>query len=334
MDAWLAAIRKTIDMKPGRLARRLAERYGYDGYIVERWLRLLGEEETRELLEANEKPLPETIRCNNLVVDCGELKDRLEDKGFQVSMLPFTPFGMEVSGGEVRIGATHEYLKGFYYIQDPGSMTVVDHLQPLPGETILDAAAAPGGKATQILQYMMDTGLLVAVEISRKRMRALRSHMSRMRLSSYILVRADSRHAPQGIMFDRILLDAPSSGEGIIRKDPARKQSRNPRDLVEIHERQYTMLHSLVDRLKPGGLLVYAACTTAVEEGEAVIDRLLALRSDVRVEPPSYPYLGSRGFTSFDGVEFDRQVAGCIRLWPHIHGTEGFFICRIRRLHT
>ena len=334
MDAWSSAIRKTLEMKPSKTAVRLAERYGYNWYIVERWIRLLGEEEARSLLEANETPLPETIRCNNLVVDCGELERRLEDKGFTASMLPFTPFGIEVSGGHVNIGATHEYLKGFYYIQDPGSMTVVDHLQPRPGEIVFDAAAAPGGKATQILQYMMDTGLLVAVEVSRRRIKALRSHMARMRMSSYILIRADSREAPRGIMFDRILLDAPSSGEGIIRKDPERKRSRSPRDLVDIHERQFSMLHSLIDRLRPGGLLVYAACTTAVEEGEAVIDRLLSTREDVEVDPPSYPHLGSRAFTGFDGVEFDKRVAGCIRLWPHIHGTEGFFICRIRRLPT
>ena len=263
---------------------RLAERYGYSWFIVERFIRLLGFSETVELLDSNEEPLPETIRCNDYLIDCGDLAGRLHEKGFTVEPIPFIPHGFEVVESPFSVGASSEYLKGYYYIQDPGSMLVVYALEPRGGEIILDAAAAPGGKATQIQQLTRDSSLLVAVDISRSRVRALRSHLQRMGFQNYVIIRGDSRRLTEGLVFDRILLDAPSSGEGIIRKDPSRKTSRSLRDLRAIHELQYSMLSSLVDRLKPGGVLVYAACSTAVEEGEYVISRLLWSRSDVEVE--------------------------------------------------
>lgn len=308
---------------------RLAERYGYNWFMVERFIRLLGFPETVELLDANEEPLPETIRCNDYLIDCGDLVDRLHEKGFTVEPIPFLPHGFEVIESPFSVGASSEYLKGYYYIQDPGSMLVAYALEPRGGEIILDAAAAPGGKATQIQQLTRDSSLLVAVDISRSRVRALRSHLQRMGFQNYVIIRGDSRRLTEGLVFDRILLDAPSSGEGIIRKDPSRKTSRSLRDLRAIHELQYSMLSSLVDRLKPGGVLVYAACSTAVEEGEYVISRLLWSRSDVEVEEADI--MGSPGFEEYNGVEFDPRVRRCRRLWPHRHGTEGFFICRLRR---
>ncbi|MEB3861334.1 MAG: RsmB/NOP family class I SAM-dependent RNA methyltransferase [Desulfurococcales archaeon] len=300
--------------------------------MVERYLMILGGEAV-ELLEANEEPLPETIRCNSHLIDCRLLEERMEAKGFTLEPIPFTRHGYTVHTQPVPVGATHEYLQGYYYIQDPGSMTVTAHLDPRPGEVIIDAAAAPGGKATQILQETRDSALLIAVEISRRRIRALRSHLNRMRLSSYILIRGDSRKLPNGIEADRILLDAPSSGEGIIRKDRTRKRSRSIEDLKAIHELQYSMLSSLADRVKPGGVIVYAACTTAVEEGELVIARLLESREDFSVED-SGAYPGDPGVEEYGKLRLPSEVKKCKRLWPHRHGTEGFFICRLRRGHT
>lgn len=326
----LYSIDQALSIKPGPEAVRLARKYGYLPFMVERYLHILGGE-TVDLLEANEEPLPETIRCNSHLIDCRLLEDRMEEKGFILEPIPFTRHGYIVEEQLIPVGATHEYLQGYYYIQDPGSMTVVSHLDPRPGEVIIDAAAAPGGKATQILQETGDSALLVAVDINRRRMRALRSHLNRMRFTSYILVRQDSRRLPPGLEADRILLDAPSSGEGIIRKDKSRKKSRRPEDLRMIHELQYTMLYSLLDRLKPGGVLVYAACTTAVEEGELVIARLLESRDDIKVEDGG-AYPGDPGVEEYARLRLPSDVRLCKRLWPHRHGTEGFFICRMRKL--
>ncbi len=310
----------------------LAERYGYLPYMVARYVEILGRNEARELLESNEEPMPETIRCNDYLIDCGLLRERLEAKGFVLEKVPFLPHGYEVleTPSKGTVGSTHEYLMGYYYIQDPASMSVVYALDPRPGETVVDMAAAPGGKATQILQLTGDSALLVAIEKNPRRARALRSNLNRMRFSSYIIVIGDSTRdtIPVGAP-DRVLVDAPSTGEGIIRKDPRRKRSRTLEDLEEIHEVQYRMLSRALSLVRPGGVVVYSACTLAPEEGELVISRILGERGDVEVEPSGLP--GSPGITEYFGLELDPRVAGCTRFWPQRHGTEGFFICRLRR---
>ena len=329
-DVWDKTDEKVFRVKVSREAELLADKYGYKPYMVQRYLEVLGREETIELLEANETPLPKTIRCNSYLVDCSVLAKRLSGKGFTVARHPLAPHGLIIEEEPIPVGATHEYLLGYYYVQDPGSMMVTYALEPLPGEVILDLAAAPGGKATHIQQLTNDSSLLVAVEVSRERVRALRSNMQRMGFRNYVIVRADLRRLPSGLMGDRVLLDAPSSGEGIIRKDPSRKTSRSLEDLRAVHTRQIELLESAFNHVKPGGVLVYAACSTAVEEGEYVIHKLLSSREDADVEPV-YSVTGAPGIDEYHGVVFDSRVRKCLRLWPHIHDTEGFFICRLKR---
>ena len=328
-SSFASALNRILSAKPSPEALRLAERYGYLPYMVERYLRMLGPQGARELLEANEEPMPETIRCNDYLIDCSELVERLQGRGFELAPLRFAPHGYEVLSSSVSVGATHEYLLGYYYVQDPASMLPVYELRPMPGEFILDMAAAPGGKATQILQLAMDRARLIAVDISRRRLRALRSHLSRMRFSNYVILRADSRTLGFSSVFDAVLLDAPSTGEGIIRKDPARKKSRSPTDLKLVASLQRELLGAGVEYLRPGGRLVYAACTLAAEEGELVVSSILEEREDLEVEPLSIPH--EPGVEEFMGVEFDPRVRRCGRLYPHIHGTEGFFVCKLRK---
>lgn len=311
-------------------AKRLAERYGYLPYIAERYLELLGDE-AEELLEANEDPLPPTYRCNDYRIGCSELRSRLGELGFEVDRLPYLPHGYLAQGGPVRLGATHEYLKGYYYLQGPGSMLITYVLDPRPGEVIIDMAAAPGGKTTHILQLTRDSATVIAVEPKRDRIRALRSNIQRLGFSNYILIRGDSRTVDFNVTPDRVLLDAPSSGEGIVRKDPLRKVKTRVEDLKLIHELQVQLLRRALSSVRPGGVVVYSACSTAVEEGEYVVHKVLSRLDDVKSEPVEiYPL--RRAFEEYRGVEFDDRVRGCGRLFPHVHGTEGFFICRLRRL--
>ncbi len=320
----------------GGEASRLAEKYGYREYIVARLLAALGDPgEVEELLRWNEKPLPDTIRCNDYLIPCGVLVERLEQKDFKLTGVPWIPEGLEVVEAPMSVGATHEYLRGYYYIQDPGSMTVAPLLDPRPGELVVDMAAAPGGKASHILQLARDRARLIAVEANRLRARALRSNLQRMGFTSYLILRMDSRLLPERMPWlagsvDKVMLDAPSSGEGIIRKDPERKTSRGPEDLYYIHWLQLDMLYTGVELLRPGGLLVYAACSTSPEEGELVVSRLLELRGDVEVARLDAP-IGSPGLESYEYAALRGEARGCIRLWPHRHGTEGFFICGLRK---
>ncbi|MEM1927940.1 MAG: RsmB/NOP family class I SAM-dependent RNA methyltransferase [Acidilobaceae archaeon] len=308
----------------------LSQRYGYEPSIVYRLVEAVGVSEAERVLEANEKPLPETIRCNDYLVDCSELEARLEAKGFELRRIEWLPHGYEVSSAPISVGATHEYLLGYYYVQDPGSMLAGYLLDPKPGELIIDMCAAPGGKATQILQLTRDKARLIAVEKSRLRMRSLRSHLQRMGFKSFVLVRADALSLPEELKADRILLDAPSSGEGVIRKDPSRKKRGRLEDIRRMHELQVRLLEKALRLLREGGVVLYAACSTAVEEGEYVVHKVLESRSDATVVRLEHPVL-SRGVTSYRGVELDPRLAHCGRLWPHIQGYEGFFVCMLAR---
>ncbi|PMP89676.1 MAG: RNA (cytosine-C(5)-)-methyltransferase [Caldisphaera sp.] len=308
-------------------AKSLAEKYGYSDYIVERYIKLLGEE-VIDLLEFNEIPMPQTIRCNDFLVSCDELEKRLKNKGIKIQKIPFLPHGYEIIESPYNVGATHEYLMGYYYLQDPGSMLVVYLMNPLKNSFIIDMASAPGGKASQILQLTKDSVKLVSVELKKARIKALRSNLQRMGFSSYVILETDARKLSLKNS-DMILLDSPSSGEGIIRKDPKRKRSRPRSDMRKIHLLQYQLLSKAIDIVKPGGEITYAACSTAIEEGEFVIDRVLNKRNvdTIKVDSP----IGDKAYEEFNGITFDDRVKNCIRLWPHKHGTEGFFICKLRK---
>ncbi|MCE4601435.1 MAG: RsmB/NOP family class I SAM-dependent RNA methyltransferase [Desulfurococcales archaeon] len=329
MNSKLAKIINKLREKPGRQAVELAEKYGYLPYMVERYIDVLGYEGAVELLEANERPIPETIRCNDYLIRCKDLVERLEEKGYSLEKIPFLPHGFKVTRtGIGSIGGTHEYLLGYYYVQDPASMSIVYSLDPRPGELVIDMAAAPGGKSTQILQLTRDESLLVAVEKSPKRIKSLRSNLQRMRFNNYIIVKGDSLRVklPKP---NRVLVDAPSTGEGVIRKDPARKKSRGVDDLVYIHGVQIGMLERAIKLLREnGGVIMYSACTLAPEEGELVVDYVLEKYDFVEVVP--HNTIASEGITEYLGIPLDDRVRYCGRFWPHIHDTEGFFLCKLR----
>jgi len=329
LDAVRDGIRKRL--RDARI-RRIANMYGYLPYMIARYMEVLGEEETLRLLDANEEPLPETYRCNDYVVNCDRLAAILREKGYEVRPVSFLPHGYEVvEEGLGSLGGTHEYLKGYYYLQDPASMSVVYALDPEPGETIVDMAAAPGGKSTQILQLTRDAARLIAIEKNKRRVKSLRSNLQRMRFTRYIVLNIDAlKFDPGGLRVDRVLLDAPSTGEGIIRKDKARKKSRTFQDLAEVHELQYRLLLKALDTVRRGGVVVYSACTLAPEEGELVIERILRERGDVEVGVTRVP--GDPAVTRYFGLRLDPSIAGCRRFWPHRHGTEGFFVCTLRRV--
>jgi NOL1/NOP2/sun family putative RNA methylase len=322
-------IERIFRLKPRKEAIVLARKYGYNSWIIERYLQMLPYNEVIELLETNEKPLPKSLRCNNYLISCQELKRRLLEKGVKLEKIPFTKYGYYVREGGEKIGYLHEYLLGYYYIQGPASMIPVEVLDPHPSEDILDAAAAPGGKATQILQYSNDKAFLVAIEKNRDRIKPLRSNLSRMGFINHVIIRTDALNLPSTLIFDKILLDAPCSGEGIIRKDPTRKKSRSIDDLIYLSKLQIKLLSHLKHNLKNNGVIVYSTCTIGVEENEYVITKVL--KEDPCLEPVETESPGVSGVTDYAGVKFDDRVQKCKRIFPHNLDTEGFFICKLRK---
>jgi NOL1/NOP2/sun family putative RNA methylase len=225
-------------------------------------------------------------------------------------------------------GATNEYLLGHYYVQDLSSCMAVDALDVSENQSALDVAAAPGGKTTFMAQRMKNTGSIIALEPSARRARSMSFNLARCGVYNTCIMLMDGLQAEklQG-KFDRVLLDAPCSCEGVIAKDATRKTSHTPEDVDYCSGRQDRLIEAAARTVRPGGILVYSTCSFAPEENEMVVDRLLQKFSNMTVEPTEH---GSSGLTKFGDTSFDPQLKNARRLYPHIHDTIGFFIARLR----
>ncbi len=327
---------RDIWVEPSQFAKRLAEKYGYLPYIVERYIKILGFSETHKLLEAFEKPLKPVVRTNIRLISPEHLASRLEKLGFHLKQIPWAPYAFRVVSGphSPSIGATHEYLKGLYYVhRDAASLIPGILLTHRYDGDVLDACAAPGGKTTHIAM-LLRKGRVVANDLVLYRLKALIGHVARMRLNNVIITWADARKLP-GLMktrYKRVLLDVPCSGEGTIMFDPGRKTRTTIKDLARIVKREIELLIAGIEMLEPGGVLAYVTCSIAPEENEYVVSRVLELRDDVEViAPPVKLFDWSPWLTAYGRHEFPGELRNCIRVWPHLHGMIGFTTCLLRR---
>jgi len=306
---------------------RLAEKYGYLPYMITRYEEIFNDELTR-FLEGNEREIPASIRCNDLKIPCITLTEKLREKGVILSPIPWAPHGFWIHRSPINIGSTHEYLRGYYQIQRAASMLPVYILNPKESEIVLDAAAAPGVKTTQMAQLMKNRGVIIAVDISRERMKALRSNIARLGVHNVIAIRIDLRKFNTSIKFNKVLLDAPCTGEGLIPIKPGRKRSRTINDLRKLGLLQVEMLLKALDLVQEGGTIVYSTCSIAPEENELVIDTVLKIHKHASITKIQSP-IGSRGLIKYFNLEFTYDLRYAIRLYPFKHGTEGFFIAKI-----
>jgi NOL1/NOP2/sun family putative RNA methylase len=303
----------------------LAARYGYDRWLVSRFLEYVPD--IQSFLDKMEKVPAQYIRVNTLKTSREELEGRLRSKGFELRRTVI-PEVLAVERAPIAAGATNEYLLGHYYIQDLSSCMAVEVLDVSENQTVLDVAAAPGGKTTFMAQRMKNTGTIIALELNEKRARSMSFNLARCGIYNTCLLRMDGLQAEKlRIKFDRVLLDAPCSCEGVIAKDATRKTSHTPEDVDYCSSRQDKLIEVAAKMVKPGGILVYSTCSFAPEENEMVVDRLLQKSDNITVEPLAY---GSSGLTNFGDMAFNDQLKNTRRLYPHIHDTTGFFIARLR----
>lgn len=309
-------------------AKQLAEKYGYLSEAIERFLRLYGLDFTTQMLEGYEQPPKMTIRINTLRKTKGEIIKRLAHKGIILKETEEYDLGFYVEKSPFPIGATTEYLSGYYFIQSKASWIPVLLLNPQPNEVIIDLAAAPGGKATHIAQLQKNAGILFCIDISNKRMRSLRSNLARCGVENVINIRTDGRKISSlDIKVDKILLDAPCSGEGLMAIDKKRRMSKSVEDIERLAKLQKELLQSAIKSLKVGGSIVYSTCSTAPEENEEVIDWALN-RFPLKIQKiESNKYMP--GLTEAFGRHYKKELANAIRLYPHLHGTEGFFVAKL-----
>ncbi|HDN75818.1 MAG TPA: RsmB/NOP family class I SAM-dependent RNA methyltransferase [Acidilobales archaeon] len=305
--------------------------------MIVRYLDMLGSmDEVLKLLESFERPLKPVIRCNKLKVhDCRYLVNRLSKLGYTLERLEWEPTAYRVlREGSPSLGATHEFLLGFYYLyRGSASLLPPIILNPSPKDLVLDLAAAPGGKTTHMAQIMGNEGVIVAVDISRIRIRALRSNLERLGVRNTVILRMDGTKINDVFKnyFTKSLLDAPCSAEGLIQIDKTRKVKTELRDLLKFRELQLSLLNAAINATTSGGYILYTTCSIAPEENELVIAEILSTRDDVRMVPIPKIINFSDAILEYLGMELPQDLKYCVRTYPHIQGMEGFFLCLMRR---
>ncbi|MCM0083997.1 16S rRNA (cytosine(967)-C(5))-methyltransferase RsmB [Geomonas sp. Red32] len=305
-------------------AEYLAIRYSHPAWLTSQWLRQLGEE-AEPLAAAMAEPPPITVRANRLRTSRDGLIKRLEGEGVTAAATSWSPDGVRLShaGAVTRLASFQE---GLFTVQDESSQLAPIFLDPKEGERILDACAAPGGKTTQIAQLTGDKGEILACDVSQKKLRLIRETCDRLGISSVRTFSMDAT-APSAALgdlrFRKILVDAPCSGLGVIRRNPEGKWWKSPADLPQLAATQLAILENLSGYLEAGGTLVYATCSTTVQENEEVLDRFLERHPEFVVEDlrPLFPSL-SPLFTE----------RGFFRSWPHRDGMDGFFAGRLKKI--
>ena len=324
----LAILRKALTKvieKNAEKAERIAARYGWiHVHQAARYIELLSMNDLEKILET--KPL-KTIRTNTLLTTRDRLIKRLEAKGLLVKEYKPTPYGIIVEHTPIPIGALHEYMLGLYTIQGPASMLAVLAQEPEQANRILDMCAGAGIKTTQIAQHN-NRAKIVALDINNRKLLALKNHLSRLHVDNVAAINMDARKAPVLGKFDSILLDAPCSGEGLI-PYPAKTRPRTIDDILTRVHLQLQLLDAALSTARKNAAIIYATCSMSFEENEYVIDTLLKKRGDFEIEQPRIP--GEPGRTSYAGLRTDPSLARCRRLFPHIHRTEGFTICKLRK---
>ena len=306
---------------------KLGEEYNYEAYMIERFVEMMGKEETSNLLQFNETELNKTIRLNTIRSSFEHTVELLERKRIQLEDIVGIPEGKEIIGSPVPIGATPEYLGGYYMLQGKNSMLPSKILDPKIDELIGDFAAAPGGKTSHLAQLMNNEGTIIALEISSNRCRSLKSNLARMGVENTIILQYDTRKINElDLRFDKILLDAPCSGSGIIISDHSRKQSKTLSDILNYQKHQTELLTESLQVLKTGGELVYCTCSLEPEENELVITQVLE-DFDCKIE--ELKIQGKAGLEKFQQYNFHPDVTKAKRIYPHTSKGEGFFIIKM-----
>jgi len=277
------------------------------------------------------------IRCNTLKINPAELLKKLRKKWSVKQPFKDYPEIMVIENdlepGE--LGRAFEHVLGYYYIQEISSMLSVIALDPKPGEFVLDMCAAPGSKTTQIAAAMENKGTIVANEVSLGRMRILFANMERCGVSNGIITKKDGvalchKMGKAGFKFDKVLLDAPCSGEGTLRSSPKTFLMWNPKMPESLSKLQKTMVRAALKCLKKGGTLIYSTCTHAPEENEEVVSYALE-NFPIKLEKIKLPLKCREGVMEWDGHKF-KDMSDVCRIYPQDNDSEGFFVSKLTLL--
>ncbi len=278
------------------------------------------------------------VRCNTIKISPSELCERLRKKWSVEQPFPEYPeiilIKQDLGPGE--LGNAIEHILGYYYVQEISSMLSVLALSPQPGELVLDVCAAPGSKTSQIAARMENKGTLIANDLKMDRVKILAATLERCGVTNSVITRNDgvslcNKMEKAGFKFDKILLDAPCSGEGTLRSSPKTFIMWNKKMVYKLSRMQKKLIAFSLKALKKGGILVYSTCTHSPEENEEVID--FAIRNfPVNIESLYLPLKSRPGLQKWGDEAFSPEVEKCCRFYPQDNDSEGFFVAKLTLL--
>ena len=274
--------------------------------------------------------LRRSIRVNTLKKPIKEVAESIKEKGWKLTQVPWCEEGFWIESERRDVGNLEEHMLGYIYIQEAASMIPPIVLEPKENEIILDSCAAPGSKTTQIAQYMKNTGLLIANDFKTERIKSLGLNTQRMGLTNVVITLMKGEWF-KGMQFDRILVDAPCTGTGTIRKSLKTLRMWNPNMVSRLSAVQKKLITNAFNNLKSGGIMVYSTCTLEPEEDEEVVDYLLQNNKEAVLEDIDLNIKRSKPVLEFDGKKYDASIKKCLRIWPQDNDTEGFFVAKIRK---
>lgn len=306
------------------LIKYLSVKYSHPEWMINEWLKLFGEEFTESLLRKNNETPPLTVRVNTLKITKEELAAVLRDEGFEVEDGKYVKEALVIKN-PVSIAKIEVFQKGCFQVQDESSMLVGNILDPKPGELVMDVCSAPGGKATHIAQLMNDSGTVIARDIHPHKIKLIDDAVKRLSISCiktelFDATKLDEKYVMKA---DRVLVDAPCTGLGIIRRKPDIKWERNEKDIEEIVGLQRKILDVASEYVKPGGVLVYSTCTIMPEENQDIVQEFVNTKGNFELQ--SITELLPAGLIKSDSSK------GFVQLYPNVDEIDGFFIARMVR---
>ncbi|MBI4428001.1 MAG: 16S rRNA (cytosine(967)-C(5))-methyltransferase RsmB [Ignavibacteriales bacterium] len=298
--------------------RHLAVVESHPVWMVRRWIDRFGYDEARQLVSANNQRPDLSLRVNRLKIDFNYFLSLLDQHQVQYNRSQYLDYFVRVKH-MAGIGASEMFRQGFFAVQDESAGLPVLLLDPQPGERVIDLCAAPGGKTAFIGEVMKNSGEIVAVDRYETRLALVKGACQRLGIVNAHAIIADATTI-QIAPGDRVLVDAPCSGLGVLSKKPDAKWAREPEDLLDLIKLQKSILENAAKLVKPGGILVYSTCTTEIEENEAVAKEFVA-------NHPEFFFESAQPFVKPQLVSPD----GYVETFPHRHGMDGSFALRMRK---
>lgn len=301
-------------------------RYSHPAWLVERWLKDFGLEETILLCRTNNEPAPNTVRTNTLKITREGLTARLTGDGLTVHETTYAPEGLKIAGF-LSLNSLAAFQEGLFQVQDESSMLAGRALMPFPGACVLDACSAPGGKATHLAQLMDNRGEIISVDIHPHKLKLIKENCERLGIGIVRRFTGDAGELPEILhgRADFVLIDAPCTGLGVLRRRPDSRWRKDPDQISDIVKLQAGILTSAARCLRAGGVLVYSTCTINHEENLGQVENFLDRHPDFMLEDLS----------QFLPLSLDLKgtmADGYLQLLPHQHGMDGFFISRMRKM--